>query len=84
MTQTESVFAKINVSEIYPSVGGVDGALANSVLINAAPDLLAALQRSEQYLILAVHDTKGDLQRIAKRDLQMVQSAIAKATDLTV
>ena len=52
----------------------------DALLDAAAPDLLAALQRSEQYIVLAVHDNKGSLRMIAEKDLVLVRAAIAKAT----
>lgn len=54
-------------------------ALSNAKLVVCAPDLLAALKRSEQYLILAVHDNEGSLRMIAEKDLGFVRAAIAKA-----
>ncbi len=54
-------------------------------LIAAAPDLLSALQRSEQYLIYGLNMCKAgsDAAKIGLRDLKMVQAAIAKATGET-
>ena len=52
---------------------------ANARLIAAAPELLAALKRSEQYLVLAVADSSGNLKAITQNDLNMIRAAIAKA-----
>jgi hypothetical protein len=50
-------------------------------LIDAAPELLAACERCEQYLIVAAMDCKDNERLLAhvKRDLEMLRAAIAKA-----
>ena len=59
---------------------------ADARLIAAAPDLLAALQRAEQYLVIAIIDGRErepklnkETLAIAERDLEMLQAAITKA-----
>lgn len=55
---------------------------ANARLIAAAPSLLAALERSTQYIMLALmdaRDNKGGDPKLADADLKMNQAAIAKA-----
>lgn len=70
-------FGRVFIAEVERVVNSED---ANARLIAAAPDLLSALQRSEQYLMLAVHDNKGDLRKIAEQDLALVRAALVKAT----
>lgn len=77
---TAMVLCYMNLSGAYGGNKDVDRANADARLIAAAPELLAALKRSEQYLILAVHDNKGDLRAIAENDLGLVRAAISKAT----
>lgn len=54
-------------------------------LFAAAPDLLAALERSEQYLRVAIMDQEergeagASLATIARNDLDIIIAAIAKA-----
>jgi hypothetical protein len=50
-------------------------------VIRAAPDLLDACERSEQYLILAALNNKDNKKLLshAERDLELVRAAIAKA-----
>lgn len=56
---------------------------ANARLIAAAPDMLSALERSLQYILLAYREAveeKADRAKIAEKDLELVRAAIAKAT----
>ena len=61
---------------------GLGAITAWVTLHKAAPDLLAALERNTQYIILALmdaRDNKGGNAKLAEADLEMNRAAIAKA-----
>ena len=76
---------KIQRMEVYPGMTKAEWKTYQHWR-KVGPDLLAALQRSEQYLHIAIQDgierepklSESTLD-IARRDLEMVQTAIAKA-----
>ena len=66
---------------------GLGPITAQVELYKAASDLLAALERSHQYVVLQLRDARQDKRlspgtiRTAERDLEMVDAAIAKALE---